>query len=221
MGISRIRDLTVGEWVYAGSVFEIHMIPSAIALFVLFLYLEFMRHEKPNTMLLAISSTLLGSYIIVLILELVFKLELGVIDPEYRVSRIILNIFQAFVLGEAFYVYIKDTIKAEYKKLKRVSFIIATATGIGFVSAFLKIFERWTVDHGFWIYGAIPFSVTFGILALAFIFNPEYRKPSRLCYPSCCLPGIRYEYPPHFHQSPPRPESPRVPDLLEEYQKSN
>ena len=158
----------------ASSVFELHMIPSAIALFILFLYLEFMRHEKPNTFLLAIASTLLGSYLIVLILELVFKLEYGVIDPEYRVSRIILNIFQAFVLGEAFYVYVQDTIKAEYKKLKRVSFIIALATGIGFVAAFLKIFERWTVDLGFWVYGAIPFSVTFGILALAFIFNPFY-----------------------------------------------
>ncbi len=169
-----ILEYTTGNEVNASSVFEIHMIPSAIALFVLFLYLEFMRHEKPNTILLAISSTLLGSYLIVLILELVFKLELGVVDPEYRVSRVILNIFQAFVLGEAFYVYVKDTIKAEYKKLKRVSLIISIATGIGFGAAFLKIFERWTVDLGFWVYGAIPFSVTFGILALAFILNPFY-----------------------------------------------
>jgi hypothetical protein len=159
--------------VNASSIFEIHMIPSAIALFVLFLYLEFMRHEKPNTFMLATASTLLGSYLIVLILELVFKLEYGLINPEYRVSRIILNIFQAFVLGEAFYVYIQDTIRAEYKKLKRVSFIIATATGIGFIAAFLKIFERWTQNF-FQVYGAIPFSLTFGILALAFIFNPFY-----------------------------------------------
>lgn len=159
--------------VNASSLFEIHMIPSAIALFVLFLYLEFMRYEKPNTFMLAIASTLLGSYLIVLILELVFKLEYGLINPEYRVSRIILNIFQAFVLGEAFYVYIQDTIRAEYKKLKRVSFIIATATGIGFIAAFLKIFERWTQNF-FQVYGAIPFSLTFGILALAFIFNPFY-----------------------------------------------
>lgn len=159
--------------VNASSLFEIHMIPSAIALFVLFLYLEFMRHEKPNTFMLATASTLLGSYLIVLILELVFKLEYGLINPEYRVSRIILNIFQAFVLGEAFYVYIQDTIRAEYKKLKRVSFIIATATGIGFIAAFLKIFERWTQNF-FQVYGAIPFSLTFGILALAFIFNPFY-----------------------------------------------
>ncbi len=159
--------------VNASSLFEIHMIPSAIALFVLFLYLEFMRHEKPNTFMLATASTLLGSYLIVLILELVFKLEYGLINPEYRVSRIILNIFQAFVLGEAFYVYIQDTIRAEYKKLKRISFIIATATGIGFIAAFLKIFERWTQNF-FQVYGAIPFSLTFGILALAFIFNPFY-----------------------------------------------
>ncbi|MCE7749829.1 MAG: hypothetical protein GPJ51_15690 [Candidatus Heimdallarchaeota archaeon] len=159
--------------VNASSLFEIHMIPSAIALFVLFLYLEFMRHEKPNTFLLATASTLLGSYLIVLILELVFKLEYGLIEPEYRVSRIILNIFQAFVLGEAFYVYIQDTIRAEYKKLKRISFIIATATGIGFIAAFLKVFERWTQNF-FQVYGAIPFSLTFGILALAFIFNPFY-----------------------------------------------
>lgn len=159
--------------VNASSLFEIHMIPSAIALFVLFLYLEFMRHEKPNTFMLATASTLLGSYLIVLILELVFKLEYGLINPEYRVSRIILNIFQAFVLGEAFYVYIQDTIRAEYKKLKRISLIIATATGVGFIAAFLKIFERWTQNF-FQVYGAIPFSLTFGILALAFIFNPFY-----------------------------------------------
>ncbi|MHA1200019.1 MAG: hypothetical protein ACTSQF_11880 [Candidatus Heimdallarchaeaceae archaeon] len=171
---SGILEYTEGNEINASSIFEVHLIPSAIALFVLFLYLEFMRNEKPNTFLLSMASSLLGSYIIVLILELVFKLELGVIDPEYRVSRIIFNIFQAFVLGEAFYVYIQDTIKAEYKKLKRVSLIISIATGIGFVAAFLKIFERWTVDVGFWVYGAIPFSVTFGILALAFIFNPFY-----------------------------------------------
>lgn len=169
-----ILEYIKGSEFNASSIFEVHMIPSAIALFVLFLYLEFMRHEKPNTFLLAMASTLLGSYIIVLILELVFQIELGVIDPEYRVSRIIFNILQAFVLGEAFYVYVQDTIKAEYKKLRRVSLIIAIATGIGFVAAFLKIFERWTVEVGFFVYGAIPFSVTFGILALAFIFNPFY-----------------------------------------------
>ncbi|MCE7748450.1 MAG: hypothetical protein GPJ51_08625, partial [Candidatus Heimdallarchaeota archaeon] len=157
----------------ASSWFEVHMIPSAIALFVLFLYLEFMRHEKPNTFLLATASTLLGAYLIVLLLELLFKLEYGYVDPEYRISRIIFNILQAFVLGEAFYVYIQDTRKAEYKKLKRVSLIIAIATGIGFGAAFLKIFERWT-EPEFFIYGAIPFSVTFGILAVAFIFNPFY-----------------------------------------------
>ena len=134
----------------------------------------FIRHEKPNTFLLATASTLLGSYIIILILELVFRLEYGVIDPEYRISRIIFNIFEAFVLGEAFYVYIMDTIKVEYKKLKRVSLIIAIATGIGFLAAFLKIFERWTVRGGFFIYGAIPFSITFGILAIAFLLNPFY-----------------------------------------------
>jgi len=163
-----------GEEYNASSIFEIHLIPSAIALFILFLYLEFIRHEKPNTFLLATASTLLGSYIIILILELVFRLEYGVIDPEYRISRIIFNIFEAFVLGEAFYVYIMDTIKVEYKKLKRVSLIIAIATGIGFLAAFLKIFERWTVRGGFFIYGAIPFSITFGILAIAFLLNPFY-----------------------------------------------
>ena len=163
-----------GQEIYASSWFEVHMIPSAIALFVLFMYLEFMRHEKPNTILLAIASTLLGGYLIVLLLELVFYIEWGVIDPEYRVSRIILNVLQAFVLGEAFYVYIQDTRKAEYKRLKRVSLVITIATGIGFVAALIKIVERWTKDFGLWMYGAIPFSITFGILALAFLFNPFY-----------------------------------------------
>ena len=112
---------------------EFHMIPSGIALFVLFLYLEFMRNEKPNTFLLATASTLLGGYIIVYVLEVLYNIEsTGVYaeTPEYRVSRVLLNIFQAFVLGEAFYVYTKDTMRAEYKKLKRISFLIATATGM-------------------------------------------------------------------------------------------
>ena len=52
--------------------------------------------------------------------------------------------------------------------------MIAIATGIGFLAAFLKIFERWTVKGGFFIYGAIPFSITFGILAIAFLLNPFY-----------------------------------------------
>ncbi len=134
---------------------EIHIIPYAIGLFILFLYTELIKNSRPNTWHLSIMSLLLGGYLAIYFIELGFDLELDFL-PEYRIYRVIFNIFQAFVLGEAFYVYIQDTIRAEYKKLKRVSFIIATATGIGFIAAFLKIFERWTQNF-FQVYGAIPF----------------------------------------------------------------
>ncbi|MCG3216882.1 MAG: hypothetical protein KAS63_09180 [Candidatus Heimdallarchaeota archaeon] len=154
---------------------EIHMIPSGLALFGLFLYLEYIRNEKPNTFLLGFASVLLGGYIAVYIIELSFGLETH-LNPEYRTSRVFLNILQAFVLAEAFYVFIQDVRKVEYKKLRRISLMMAIAFGIGFVFATLKIFERWTIQLNprLQFYGAIPFSITFGILAIAFIANPFY-----------------------------------------------
>jgi hypothetical protein len=157
------------------SIQEIHMIPSVFALFGLFLYFEYIRHEKPNSFLLAFASTLVGAYITVYFIELALTLE-PTIAPEYRISRIIYNILQAFVLGEALYVFYRDATKVDYKKLRRISIAMAVATGIGFLAGILKIFERWTIliHPQFQIYGAIPFSITFGILAIAFIFNPYY-----------------------------------------------
>lgn len=157
------------------SIQEIHMIPSVFALFGLFLYFEYIRHEKPNSILLSVASILVGAYITVYFVELALDLDIGV-PPEYRISRIIYNIMQAFVLGEALYVFYRDATKVEYRKLKRISIAMAVATGIGFLAAVFKIFERWTVEinPNLQIYGAIPFSITFGILAIAFIFNPFY-----------------------------------------------
>ena len=154
---------------------EVHMIPSGIALFGLFLYLEFIRSEKPSTILLGLASVLLGGYICVYFIELSFGLE-STLSAEYRSSRIILNILQAFVLAEALYIFIQDIRKVEYRKLRRISFAMAIAFGIGLVFATLKIFERWTIqiNENLQFYGAIPFSITFGILAVAFIANPFY-----------------------------------------------
>ncbi len=154
---------------------EIHMIPSGIALFGLFLYLEFIRSEKPSTILLGFASVLLGGYLAVYFIELSFGLESS-LPAEYRSSRIILNILQAFVLAEALYIFIQDIRKVEYRKLRRISLAMAVAFGIGFFFATLKIFERWTIqiNENLQFYGAIPFSITFGILAIAFIANPFY-----------------------------------------------
>ena len=154
---------------------EIHMIPSALALFGLFLYLEFVRGEKPNSILLGLASVLLGGYIAVYFIELSFGLE-STLSPEYRSSRVILNVLQAFVLAETFYIFIQDVRKVEYKKLRRISLMMAIAFGIGLFFAILKIFERWTiqVNPNLSFYGAIPFTITFGILAIAFIANPFY-----------------------------------------------
>ena len=157
------------------SIQEIHMLPSGIALFGLFLYMEFIRSEKPSTILLALASVLLGGYIAVYFLELSLGLESS-IPAEYRSSRILLNILQAFVLAEAVYIFVQDVRKVEYRKLRRISLAMAIAFGIGFFFATLKIFERWTIqiNENLQFYGAIPFSITFGILAIAFIANPFY-----------------------------------------------
>jgi len=106
---------------------------------------------------------------------LTFGLETA-LPPEYRSSRILLNVLQAFVLGETFYIFIQDVRKVEYKKLRRISLMMAIAFGIGLFFATLKIFERWTIqlNPNLSFYGAIPFSITFGILAIAFIANPFY-----------------------------------------------
>ncbi|MHA1668244.1 MAG: hypothetical protein ACTSUR_06255 [Candidatus Heimdallarchaeaceae archaeon] len=154
------------------SIQEAHMIPAGIALFLLFLYFEYIRHEKPNSIFLGIASLLLGSYIIIFILEVTLGLDQGV-PAEYRISRVFYNVLQALVLADVFYVFLKDFIIVRYKKLKQISLILSVATGIAFLAAVFKIFERLTRDT-FTIYGAIPFSITFGILAITFIANPFY-----------------------------------------------
>jgi len=166
-------SLTLKGFMESGSsIQEAHMIPAGIALFLLFLYFEYIRHEKPNSIFLGIASLLLGSYIIIFILEVTLGLDQSV-PAEYRISRIFYNVLQALVLADVFYVFLKDFIIVRYKKLKQISLILSIATGIAFLAAVFKIFERLSRDT-FTIYGAIPFSITFGILAITFIANPFY-----------------------------------------------
>lgn len=160
------------------SIQEIHIIPYAAGLFGLFLYCELIRNSKPNTIFLGVATALLGGYIAIYFIELGFNLQ-RTYPPEYRVSRLIFSIFQALVLAEALYTFIQDAIKVEHKKLRNISIFISVAFSITFLSALYKIVEQATylitkTDPAFQIYGAIPFSLTFGIMAVVFIFNPFY-----------------------------------------------
>ncbi len=154
---------------------EIHIIPYAFGLFILFFYTELLKNSKPNAWNLSIISLLLGGYLAVYFLELGFKLELDFL-PEYRIYRVIFNIFQAFVLAQAFVVFLMDAVKVEYQRLKRISITLATAMGIACLFSFAKIFERWTIQihPSLQIYGAIPFGILFGVLTITFIANPFY-----------------------------------------------
>lgn len=160
------------------SIQEIHIIPYAAGLFGLFLYCELIRNAKPNTLFLGITTALLGGYIAIYFIELGLNLQ-SAYPPEYRFSRFVFSIFQALVLAEALYTFIQDAIKVEHKKLRNLSIFISVAFSIAFLSALYKIVEQATylitkTEPVFQIYGAIPFSLTFGIMAIVFIFNPFY-----------------------------------------------
>ncbi|MHA1854179.1 MAG: hypothetical protein ACTSUF_11835 [Candidatus Heimdallarchaeaceae archaeon] len=154
---------------------EIHIIPYAIGLFGLFLYTELIMYEKPRMAFFGFVTALLGAYITVFFVELGFNLEPQIL-PEYRIYRVLFNVFQSIVLFNTFIMFVKDARYVEFKKLKRISLYIAIAFGIAFVSSIIKIFEQWIqlLIPGFEIYGAIPFGIMFGILALEFIANPFY-----------------------------------------------
>ncbi|MHA1203223.1 MAG: hypothetical protein ACTSQ4_11985 [Candidatus Heimdallarchaeaceae archaeon] len=154
---------------------EIHIIPYAIGLFILFLYTELIKNSRPNAWHLSISSLLLGGYLAIYFIELGFNLELDFL-PEYRIYRVIFNIFQAFVLAQAFFVFLMDSIKVEYKRLKRISIVIASSMGVALLFSVAKVFERWTIqiDPSLQFYGAIPLGILFGVTAIAFIANPFY-----------------------------------------------
>ena len=157
------------------SIQEIHIIPYIIGLFTLFLYTELIRNDKPNIWHLVFASAMVGGYLAVYFVELAFNLEIGIL-PEYRIFRIIFNIFQAFVLVQAFYIFLQDARSVEYKRLKNISLVIAISFAFAFLFAFLKIFERWTIliDERLQIYGAIPLGILFGVTAIIFIANPFY-----------------------------------------------
>ncbi|MHA1303444.1 MAG: hypothetical protein ACTSQE_01960 [Candidatus Heimdallarchaeaceae archaeon] len=157
---------------------EAHIIPYALGLFGLFLYCELILRSKPNNWLLGFASMLIGAYLAVFFLELVFGLNSG-IPPKYRINRVIFNVFQFFVLVEATLMFVFDTIHLEYKKLKRITLIIAIAIGLSSIFAFIKIFEYWLP---FSFYGAIPYGILFGVLAIEFIANPffVYLLPTRI-----------------------------------------
>ncbi|MCG3223745.1 MAG: hypothetical protein H7647_04715 [Candidatus Heimdallarchaeota archaeon] len=154
---------------------EIHIIPYAIGLFILFLYTELIQNSRPNNWHLGFISLLLGGYLAVYFIELGFNLELDFL-PEYRIYRVIFNVLQAFVLAQAFFVFLMDSIKVEYKRLKRVSIVIASTMGVALLFSVAKIFERWTIqiDPSLQFYGAIPLGILFGVTAIAFIANPFY-----------------------------------------------
>lgn len=154
---------------------EIHIIPYAIGLFGLYLYTELIMYEKPRVVLFGFITALLGSYLATYFVELGFNLEPNVL-PEYRIYRILFNIFQSIVLFNALQMFIKDAKNVEFKKLRKISMYLAVAIGIAFVASIIKIFEQWIqlVIPGFEIYGAIPFGIMFAILAIEFIANPFY-----------------------------------------------
>lgn len=154
---------------------EIHMIPYAIALFILFLYTELIKHSRPNAWHLGAVCILLGAYLAVYFIELGFNLELDFV-PEYRLYRVIFNVFQTFVLAQAFFVFLMGAIKVEYQRLRRISITIATTMGIAFLFSLAKISERWTIQihPSLQIYGAIPLGILLGVSAIAFIANPFY-----------------------------------------------
>ncbi len=154
---------------------EIHIIPYAIGLFFLFLYTELIKNSRPNPWHLSIASLLLGGYLALYFIELGFNLELDFL-PEYRIYRVIFNIFQAFVLAQAFFVFLMDAIKLEYKRLKRISIVIASSMGVALLFSVAKIFERWTIqiNPSLQFYGAIPLGILFGVTAIAFIANPFF-----------------------------------------------
>ncbi|MCK4896056.1 MAG: hypothetical protein KAS47_04555, partial [Candidatus Heimdallarchaeota archaeon] len=124
---------------------EIHMIPYAIGLFILFLYTELIKNSRPNAWHLSIICMLLGGYLAGFFIELGFNLELEFL-PEYRIYRVIFTIFQAYVLAQAFFVFLMDAVKVEYQRLKRISITLATAIGIACLFSIAKIFERWTIQ---------------------------------------------------------------------------
>lgn len=155
---------------------EIHIIPYALALFVFFLFCELSMHSRPKTNLLIMVSILFGAYLTSYFVILSFNLiNPGGIQPavpaKYRLYRTIFNIFQFVVLGEGLYIFIKNAIIIENRKLKRISRIIAIALSVAFLFSFAKIFEYWTPWE---IYGAIPFGIFFGIMAVQFLLNPYY-----------------------------------------------
>ncbi|MHA1865226.1 MAG: hypothetical protein ACTSVB_10430 [Candidatus Heimdallarchaeaceae archaeon] len=158
---------------------EIHIIPYAVGLFILFLYCELIMRERPNEILLSFMTLLLGAYLATFSLELAFNLNSDIL-PKYRLNRLIFNIFQFFVLLEATLMFAIDAKRVEYKKLRRISLVLAVAIGISAVFAFFKILEYWVIPFSF--YGAIPYGILFGVLALEFIANPffVYLLPSRI-----------------------------------------
>ncbi len=149
---------------------ELHIIPYAVGVFVLFMYCQLILYEKPKTWLLILNSVLFGAYLGSYFLSLGFALQPDVL-PQYRIYRVIFNIFQAIVLAIAFYMFMKDIRAVTYKRLRTITIAISFAVGIAFIASVLKIFEQWS---GIKFYGAIPYGIMFAIMAIAFLTNPFY-----------------------------------------------
>jgi len=149
---------------------EIHTIPYSLAILTLFLFTEYMIDERSNWLRLSIVLILWSSFATLLVYDMIFSFE--TVTHASRMFNHVFNFFQIVTMFFILRVFYKAYKMTKNQQNKRLSLLMFIALLIFEVVAISEIFQD--LFGWFQIYNAIPYSISFIILAYIYVRYPYY-----------------------------------------------
>ncbi|MHA1448045.1 MAG: hypothetical protein ACTSP4_01335 [Candidatus Hodarchaeales archaeon] len=149
---------------------EFHTIPYSMGIFAVYLLAEYMTGKRPNEFRFFIVTGLWIAFLTTMLYDAFFEVEEGPVNTHS--FNTIFNIFQCTAMLYVVYVFLGAFIKTKNKSNKNISFLIFLATATFEIVALYDILQD---SFGFpRIYAALPYSMTFLILAYVYFRHPYY-----------------------------------------------